>query len=83
MVSTMQQGGESRASDLAMSKSTATATKTFRFRSLCEYAVDQGLENHGTSHMGRQTDVGEQEIRSPSFRLATPCVSAHREARYI
>jgi len=54
----------------------------FRFRSLCKYAVDQGLKNHGISYMERQTDNGEYKIDSFIFRLVTPCVSAEREARY-
>ena len=44
--------------------------------------MDKLLDNHGTSHIERQTDEGEHEMESPIFRLATPCVSAHREARY-
>lgn len=47
-----------------------------------EDPIDKLLENYGTSHIERQTDEGEYEMESPIFRLATPCVSAHREARY-
>ncbi len=61
-MSTMQQGGESRASDRAMSKPAATTTKTFRFHSLCEGAVDKGPENNGISHMEPQTDEAEHEM---------------------
>lgn len=69
-------------SDCAINKSTATATKTFRFCSICEYVVDQRLENHEILYMNRQTDKGEHKIEFCIFRLVTPCVSARRDARY-
>jgi hypothetical protein len=61
-MSTMQQGGEYRASDRTKTKPTATTTKTVRFHSLCKSPVEQGLDNHGTSHRERQTDGAEQEM---------------------
>ena len=45
-----------------MSKPAATTTKTFRFHSLCEGAVDKGPENNGISHMEPQTDEAEHEM---------------------
>jgi hypothetical protein len=43
--------------------------------------MEKLLKNPRISHIKGQTDKGEHEMESPIFRLATPCVSARREAR--
>jgi hypothetical protein len=81
-ISTMEKGVRGEALDCAISKWTATTTKTFRFHSLYEDAVEKLPKNHGTLYMEPYMSEAKYEMKFSVIRLVTPCVSRPREARY-
>jgi hypothetical protein len=62
LLSTVQEGAESRVSDLALDKSIIVTTTTFRFYLLYANPMNKGLENQRISQIEQQINRTEYKI---------------------